>query len=78
MAQVPDLSIFLDVDDLKDGKGAELVACSRSVLVFCSRGYFQSANCLRELLTAVFAGSDIITLLDPEEDRGGLSRDQVT
>ena len=33
-----------DVDDLKDGKGAEYVDVSVVVLIFASRGYFQSPN----------------------------------
>ena len=35
---------FADVDDLKEGKGAEYVDASMCCLVFCSSGYFQSAK----------------------------------
>ena len=36
--------LLADVDDLKEGKGAEYVDVALVVLVFASRGYFQSAN----------------------------------
>ena len=41
---LPDVSVFLDVDDLKEGKGAEYVDASALSLVFCSKGYFHSVN----------------------------------
>lgn len=37
---VPDLKVFLDVDDLYEGRGAEYVDKSQLVCVFCSDGYF--------------------------------------
>ena len=52
LEMLPDASIFLDVDDLREGKGAEYVDASVLSLVFCSRGYFVSPNCMRELLRA--------------------------
>ena len=70
---VPDLSIFLDVDDLKEGKGGEYVRSSQNVLIFCSEGYFNSVNCMRELLCAVFLGKPLITLVEPEVRHGGLT-----
>ena len=42
---VPNLKIFLDVDDLKSGKGAESVDTSLNILVMVSDGYFRSPNC---------------------------------
>jgi hypothetical protein len=33
-----------DVDDLKEGKGAELVDDSAVFLIFCSSGYFDSPS----------------------------------
>ena len=43
---LPELSVFLDVDDLNEGKGAEFVDASHTIVVFCSEGYFRSANCM--------------------------------
>ena len=50
---------------------------SQACLVFCSKGYFESANCVRELLRAIFRRKPIIALLEPEEIHGGLSLEQV-
>ena len=44
---VPNLKVFLDVDDLKSGKGAESVDVSQTTLVMVSEGYFYSPNCAR-------------------------------
>ena len=97
---LPDASVFLDVDDLKSGRGAEYalrsypptldahspplprtfhryVDVSSIVLVLCTRGYFQSPNCMRELLRAVVTCKPIVTLVEPVAIRGGLSRDEI-
>ena len=50
MEVLPGIRVFLDVDDLKDvSKIEEYVDQTRTIIVFCSRGYFRSINCLREL-----------------------------
>ena len=36
--------IFLDVDNLKHGRGGEYVQASEVVVVFISHGYFQSVR----------------------------------
>lgn len=41
LEMVPDLSVFLDVDDLKEGKGAEYVDASDVILIFVSSGYLK-------------------------------------
>ena len=53
---------FLDVDDLRAGKGGEHVLMSYSVVVFLPKGYFTSMNCLREL-RAVWPSSSMYLLL---------------
>jgi len=73
----PDASVFLDVDDLKDGKGAEYVDVSVVVLIFASRGYFQSPNCMREILRAVVKRKPILAMLEPEREKGGLTQDEI-
>ena len=50
---------------------------SSTILVFCSRGYFNSKNCMRELHAAVTMCKPIIALVDPDESRGGLSLEQL-
>ena len=72
---LPGLSIFLDVDIdnllIDDLEG--YIDSSATVLVFCSSGYFQSKNCLRELRRAVEMDKHIIALLEPSVKRGGLT-----
>lgn len=41
---IPDVRVFLDVDDLAEGRGAEYVDASEVVLIFVSTGYFRSQN----------------------------------
>ena len=43
---MPGLQLFLDLDDLKQGTGAEQVLHSQALLVFVSAGYFGSINCM--------------------------------
>jgi len=69
--------IFLDVDDLREGKGAEYVDRSGATLIFLTSGYVQSVNCMRELLRTVLCGKPVITLLEPETKHGGIARDQI-
>ena len=77
MEMVPNLVVFLDVDDLTDGKGAEYVDKSEAVLIFLSNGYFHSANCMRELLRAVFRRKRLITLSESDLDHGRVMREEV-
>ena len=77
LEMMPDLSVFLDVDDLKEGRGAEYVDASSSVLIFVSRGYFRSQNCMRELLRAVARGKRLVTMLELESSKGGMAREEV-
>ena len=61
---IPDAKVFLDVDDLTEGFGAEAVLESVQVLVFVSDGYFGSKNCMRELLMAVLHRRELITVME--------------
>ena len=77
LEMMPDVRVFLDVDDLKEGRGAEYLDRSMAVLVFCSQGYFVSQNCMRELLRAVTTGVPIIAMLEAQATKGGLTLAQV-
>ena len=75
---IPELRVFLDVDDLEDiGNLEGYIERSAAVLVFCSQGYFQSKNCMRELRSSVQKGKPIVTLMDPDTKKGGLSEEEV-
>jgi len=47
------------------------------ILVYCSNGYFQSKNCMRELVASTRMRKPIIALIDNDASRGGLSLDEV-
>ena len=74
----PNLTIFLDVDDLKDiGDLEGYVDRTYTVLIFCTNGYFFSLNCMRELLSTIQKGKPVIALLEPELSKGGLTKEVV-
>jgi len=51
---LPGVRVFLDVDDLQDiGALEEYIGDSQVVQFFCSKGYFKSRNCLREVRTTL-------------------------
>ena len=66
---VPVMRIFLDVDDLVEGKGADDIDKSSVCLVYCSDGYFTSKNCIRELLRAVILDRPVITIIELDRNR---------
>ena len=74
---LPDVVPFLDVDDLTEGKGAEYVDASSVTLIFVSDGYFNSENCMREFLRAVVTGKPMVTLMESEAKKGGLTQNRV-
>ena len=75
---IPDLVVFLDVDDLEEiGDLEGYVERTSIILVFCSNGYFQSKNCMRELVCATQMAKPIIALIDPDAPRGGLSMAEI-
>lgn len=63
-ALIPNLKIFLDVDDLSFGKGAVAVMQSTHVLIFVTKHFFQSHACMMELLIAVIENKRIVLLSD--------------
>jgi hypothetical protein len=75
---IPNLSVFLDVDDLEDISDLSgYIERTQSVLVFCSNGYFQSKNCMIELRSSVVKKKPILALVDSDASRGGLTQDLV-
>ena len=77
LEMVPDLVIFLDVDDLEEiGDLEGYIDRTTAVLVYCSKGYFTSKNCMRELVSSTLKQKPIIALIDPDASRGGLSLDE--
>ena len=77
LEMIPEANIFLDVDDLREGRGAESVDLSHALLVFYSQGYTNSVNCVRELLRAFVMQKPLILLVESEMSRGGLMLDDL-
>jgi len=48
-----------------------------NILVYCSKGYFVSQNCMRELIATTTKRKPAIALVDPDTSRGGLSIEEV-
>ena len=66
-----------DVDDLKKGAGGEFVDTSVVILVCCTRRYFQSQACAREILRAVLRGKPLVALIEPEARHGAFSIEEI-
>ena len=70
--------IFLDVDDLKDiGALEQYIETSAGVLIFLSRGYFYSRNCLREARKAVVLGRPLVLVHEADPSKGGLPLNEL-
>ena len=68
---LPEVRVFLDVDDLEEiGDLERYIDDSAAILVFCSAGYCESRNCMRELCHAVAKGVPLVALLE-EAGRDG-------
>jgi hypothetical protein len=66
--------IWLDVDNMDNvGELEACVADATVFLIFLSKGYFQSANCRRELYSALSCDKPIVTIREAAEDKGGAS-----
>ena len=50
---MPLVQVFLDVDDLKTGAGAEYIDKSAMVLCHCTAKYLKSRACAREIFTSL-------------------------
>ncbi len=69
---LPDATVFLDVDDLDDiDRLEEHVKRSALLLVFLSKGYFLSRNCLREVRAALADGVPLILVHESAPSHGG-------
>ena len=60
-----------DLEDISNLEG--YIERSEVVFVYCSRGYFSSRNCMRELRASVQMSKLLIPLLEPEAAKGGLT-----
>ena len=69
---LPEARIFLDVDDLQDiGSLERYVDESAVVLMFLSKGYFSSRNCLREVVSTLEKRKRIVLVHEADPSKGG-------
>jgi len=73
----PSLVVFLDVEDLTSGYGAESVDSSQCVLIFAMHVYFEKINCVRELVRAIVRNKPITLLLPDAEVHGEFTQAMV-
>uniref|UniRef100_A0A7S2BXW5 Receptor ligand binding region domain-containing protein n=1 Tax=Haptolina brevifila TaxID=156173 RepID=A0A7S2BXW5_9EUKA len=75
---LPASRIFLDVDDLDEiSRLEEHIAASQCILIFLSKSYFKSKNCLREVRAAAAANKPLVLCQEVDVARGGLSLDDA-
>jgi hypothetical protein len=66
------------VDDLEEiGDLEGYIDRTSTILIHCSKGYFHSKNCMRELVATTTKRKHTIALVDPDASRGGLSLQEV-
>ena len=71
---LPEISIFLDVDDLLEIGDLELyVEQSGCILIFVSRGYFYSTNCVREAQATTDQKKPVVLLREDNLSKGGIT-----
>ena len=62
------------MDNLTLGAGQHDVVRSHLVLCFCTRKYFESKACARELVLSVAKRKPLVALLEPDEAKGRLTQ----
>ena len=66
---LPGLKIWIDVDSLEDiDRLEEYIAESAVVLIFYTKGYFQSVNCRREFYQAIALEKPIIVIHEDDDE----------
>uniref|UniRef100_A0A7S0L0T4 TIR domain-containing protein n=1 Tax=Coccolithus braarudii TaxID=221442 RepID=A0A7S0L0T4_9EUKA len=71
---LPGVHIFLDVDDLVEiGDLEGYVDASQTILIFLSKGYFFSKNCLRELEHSTLENKPLVLVQEVDPSKGGAS-----
>eukprot|EP00940_MAST-03C_sp_MAST-3C-sp2_P002281 g2281.t1 len=74
---LPDVSVFLDVDNLGNGKDHPHLDFSDTVLVYLTTGFFKSFACFREVLRAFLKKIPCIAVLESDTSaaKGGLTEE---
>lgn len=78
LRMVHGMKIFLDVDDLQDiGALEAYIDETMVVLVFLSRGYFTSRNCLREARASMQRNKPILLVHETDASKGGFTLEEA-
>ena len=71
---LPGIKVFLPEDDLREIAHLEhYVGASHVVVVFVSRGYFESKRCMRELRAAAEQQKKIVIICESDAGKGAIS-----
>ena len=75
---LPEVEVFLDVDNLGGGSDHPHIDISDVVTCFCTRRFFNSGPCAREVLRAILRKKPIVALLETDQStaKGGLTEEQ--
>jgi len=69
---LPEVRVFLDVDDLTDiGMLETYVEQARSMMLLLTLGYFRSRNCLREVKATIEQGKPFLLVHEADASHGG-------
>jgi len=69
---LPGVSVFLDVDDLVEIGDLEwYIEASQCILIFLSKGYFFSRNCLREMDHSLLLNKPLVLVHEVDPGKGG-------
>ena len=68
---LPDIKVFLDVDNLGGGKDHPHIDVSECVLCFCTRRWFINKPCVRELVRSYLRNKPCIALLELDTEFNG-------
>lgn len=78
LRMVHGMNVFLDVDDLEDiGALERYIDESMVCLIFLSRGYFSSRNCLREVRACKERKKPILLVHETDDTKGGLTIEEA-
>ena len=74
LEMIPELRVFLDVDNLGTGTlNSAHVDISSSVMCFCTQLFFRSGPCAQEVVRTVVQKKPVFVLLEPDKAAGGLT-----
>ena len=65
------------MDDLVDTNLEKYISQTQAVLVFCTKAYFLSRNCMCELISSVAAGKQLIAVLEDSSRPEAIGKQEI-